>query len=559
MTLSRLFLSPLAWLAAFAAGVILLLSQSLWLPLGANYWDLYTYVDTAYRLKVGQLPHVDFFVPVGPAGYYLYYAVTTLFPRAHTLLAVHHSILIVALPVMAVIAVEAGRRSRSEALALVIPFILFGALPMNGIELYPSPGFDGYGNYNRHSALLLYLMVAAMLFVRSRSIVGVLVIILLVTLFLTKITGFAVGLGLVIHGLAAGRISLRAALAALALTALVFAGVEWKTALISNYCADILQLIRINTGSLLPRILTVLSLKFNVITPAALLIALVAWSQRSILTAAMKRSFKEPSLDAFRALADHDAVWLASLLLAGFAFETQNTGSHEFILLWPALLRLMRRYPAPWPVQAAPALVLIAAIALPTPISILHRTARTLFSMPKYDKVDAPLMGPFGQVTAKPEIMLQSRAMLAHYADSLASYERIAKRGVLPSYILFSEMDFQVGWLVSVQKAAEAILAYEAISQRRFERIVTLDFVDPLPAMLGRTPLKDLSIGNDPDRTLAQLGARAIAEINSADAILVPLCPLTTARTTIFSAYGRHLKDRRVVSLTPCFNMLLKS
>jgi hypothetical protein len=559
MTLSRLFLSPLAWLAAFAAGVILLLSQSLWLPLGANYWDLYTYVDTAYRLKVGQLPHVDFFVPVGPAGYYLYYAVTTLFPRAHTLLAVHHSILIVALPVMAVIAVEAGRRSRSEALALVIPFILFGALPMNGIELYPSPGFDGYGNYNRHSALLLYLMVAAMLFVRSRSLVGILVVILLVTLFLTKITGFAVGLGLIIHGLAAGRISLRAALAALALTALVFAGVEWKTALISNYCADILQLIRINTGSLLPRILTVLSLKFNVIAPAALLIALVAWSQRSILTTAMKRSFKEPSLDAFRALADHDAVWLASLLLAGFAFETQNTGSHEFILLWPALLRLMRRYPAPWPVQAAPALVLIAAIALPTPISILHRTARTLFSMPKYDKVDAPLMGPFGQVTAKPEIMLQSRAMLAHYADSLASYERIAKRGVLPSYILFSEMDFQVGWLVSVQKAAEAILAYEAISQRRFERIVTLDFVDPLPAMLGRTPLKDLSIGNDPDRTLAQLGARAIAEINSADAILVPLCPLTTARTTIFSAYGRHLKDRRVVSLTPCFNMLLKS
>ncbi len=559
MILTRLAHLPLVWLAGFAILVVVLLSVPLWLPLGANYWDLFTYVDTAYRLHIGQLPHVDFFVPVGPAGYYLYYGLTMLFPQAHTLLAVHYSILIVALPLMVVIALHASYRSRPEALALVIPFILFGAMPMNGIELYPSPGFDGFGNYNRHSALLLYIMAAALLFISNRNIAAIVTVIVLALLFLTKITGFVVGSGLVIHALVAGRISLRATCAMLLLTLLVLAGIDWKTSVVSHYGADIIQLISMNTGFLLPRILTVLSLKLNVILPAVLLIALVAWRERNNIASAVQGIRRGSALNAIRSLADQDAVWLTSLLVGGLAFETQNTGSHEFILLWPALLRLLRRYPAPWSIETAPVLVLIAATVLPTPISILHRTARTIFSMPKYERVEASLMGPIGRVTAKPEIMRQSRAMLAHYADSLASYERIAKRGVLPSYILFSEMDFQVGWLISAQKAAESILAYESANQVRFARIATLDFVDPLPAMLGRIPLRDISIGNDPDRTLVQLGAHAIAEIEGADAVLIPLCPLTTARSTIFNVYSRHLKDRRIVALTPCFNMLLKN
>ncbi|MFM9975827.1 MAG: hypothetical protein ACKVON_14790 [Beijerinckiaceae bacterium] len=558
MILTRLALSPLIWLAGFAILVVVLLSVQLWLPLGANYWDLFTYVDTAYRLHIGQLPHVDFFVPVGPVGYYLYYAVTMLFPNAHTLLAVQYSILIVALPVMAIIAAQASGHSRAEALALVIPFIVFGALPINGIELYPSPGFDGFGNYNRHSALMLYVLAATLLFVSNKTLASVLTVIILVILLLTKVTGFVVGLGLLIHGLVAGRISLRATCATLVIAMLILGGLDWNTGLVRNYTADVIQLVRMNTSFLLPRILTVLSLKFNVILPAVLLIAFVAWREQESLIRSLREIAGGRGLTAFRCLADHDAIWFTSLLLAGLAFETQNTGSHEFILIWPVLLRMLRRYPPPWSIEAAPVLVLIAATALPTPISIAHRAARTIFSMPKYEKLDASLMGPIGRVTAKPEIMRQSRAMLAHYADSLASYERIAKRGVLPSYILFSELDFQAGWLVSAQKAAEAVLAYEAANQVRFERIVTLDFVDPLPAMLGRTPLKDLSIGNDPDRTLIELDARAIAEVNSADAILIPLCPLTTARTAILAAYEKHLHNRRSVSLSPCFKMLLR-
>jgi hypothetical protein len=71
--------------------------------------------------------------------------------------------------------------------------------------------------------------------------------------------------------------------------------------------------------------------------------------------------------------------------------------------------------------------------------------------------------------------------------------------------------------------------------------------------------LGDMSIGNDPTRTLAKLGAHAIAEIASADAILLPLCPVTEARNAIAQAYAPSLAGRRLVALTPCFNMLVKN
>jgi hypothetical protein len=549
---------PLLPLVLLTAAVLLLLALPLRLPIGPNYWDLYTYVDTAYRISRGQLPHVDFFVPVGSLGYALYIFTTKIFPAAHTLLAVHYAILIIALPLMAVIVMEAQKRSRAEAMALAIPFAIFALIPINGLELYPSPGFDGYGNYNRHVALLLYVLAANLLFVENKARAVGVAVALLATLFMVKVTGFVVGLLLVVHALLAGRLSLPACLVATSIAMAAFALVEWRTGLISAYVADIIELVGINTGSLLPRILTVLSVKFDVVAVAAALTLLLFWRSRSSLFSDLRLALAERSLPAFRRVVNADWFWLLSLLLAGTMFETQNTGSHEYILIWPAILLALRSLPTPWRKDDALVLILIAATVLPTPISIIHRAARAIASAPGYEALNVPSLGPLGRVSVKPDIMRQSRAMLAHYPSARASYEQFAKRGVLPSYILFSEIDFQVSWLVSVQQAADAIKTYERDNGKYFRRIVTLDFVDPLPVILQRDPLGDMSIGNDPTRTLAKLGAHAIAEIASAEAILLPLCPVTEARNAIAQAYAPSLAGRRLVALTPCFNMLVK-
>jgi hypothetical protein len=549
---------PLAPLVLLAAVVVTLLSLPMRLPIGANYWDLYTYVDTAYRISLGQTPHVDFFIPVGTLGYALYILVTKAFPSAHTLLAVHYAVLIVALPLMTVIVLEAQKRSSSEALALAVPFVIFALIPINGLELYPSPGFDGYGNYNRHVALLLYVLAANLLFVEDRARATVMAMVLLAALFMVKVTGFVVGALLVLHAALAGRMALRAGLASAAVIGALFALAEWRAGLISAYVSDIIHLISMNTGSLLPRILTVLSVKFDVIATAGVLVLLLFWKGRTFFFENVRRTVSERSLTAFQHALNADFVWLLSLLVAGTVFETQNTGSHEYILIWPAILLAFRGITAPWQKRDAIVLVVIAATVLPTPISIVHRAIRAVASAPGYEALQVPLIGPIGRVSVKPDIMRQSRAMLAHYPMARASYERFAKRGVLPSYILFSEIDFQVSWLVSVQEAAEALRSYEQTNGRFFRQIVTLDFVDPLPVILGRVPLKDLSIGNDPTRTLAKLGAQAISEFALADAILLPLCPVTEARNMIAAAYAPSLAGRRLVALTPCFNMLVK-
>jgi hypothetical protein len=556
--LARAATSPFTWLALAAGLAAALLAAPLRLPLGPNYWDIYTYVDTAYRMSLGQTPHVDFFVPVGALGYVLYGVVARAFPDAHTLLAVQFSMLIVALPLMAIVAWEAARRSRIEAIALTLPFIFFGLMPMNGQELYPSPGFDGYGNYNRHAALLLYVLAAALLFVERRAVAAALAVVLLALLFMTKVTGFVVGVGLVIHAIIAGRMAWRGAAVGAALVGATLLYVQMRHGVVSAYIADIIDLVGVNTGSLLPRVLTVLSTKFDVVAATGLVVLLVLWRGRGDVLATLQGHGGGSRWSAFRALADHDGIWMLSLLAAGAVFETQNTGSHEFILLWPALLRAVRSLESPYGRSETLVVVLIAAAALPTPISVLHRAMRAVASAPKYEPLSAPLMGPVARVSVKPEIMLQSRAMLAHYPMARASYELVAKRNVLPSYILFSEIDFQASWLASTEAAAQAILDYEKANRTHFRRIATMDFVDPIPVMLKREPLRGLSIGNDPARTLMTLDDRAKAEIASADAILLPKCPVTHARNAIADAYAPTLAGRKVVALTPCFQMLVK-
>jgi hypothetical protein len=550
----RFLTSPFLWLLAAAAIAAVVLHFPIRLPLGSNYWDIFTYTDSAYRMRLGQIPHVDFFVPVGALGYALLDLVQRIFPQAHTLLAVHLSLMLLTLPAMMVVAGFADRRSRVEALALVVPFLIFSLLPFNTLELYPSPGFDGHGNYNRHGAILLMVMASAVLFIDNRRVASWIAVFMLAALFMTKITGFLVGVVILVHALFAGRVSLRGMIEAALVIAVALGVVEWRWGMISAYVVDIVTLVRSNTHFLLPRILTVLSTKFGVIAPAVVLILCVMWREREHVFAFLRR----PGLVSIGRLADTDSAWLASLLAVGIVYETQNTGSQEFIMMWPAILRLFRKIAVPFGRAELALLTIVAAIALPTPVQIIHRAARAVASAPAYQPLPTPTLGPTARLSVKPDILNHAREMMGHYADNRASFEAIAKRGILPSYIMFNEPDFHASWMMTVEEAAQALLAYERANNIRFERTYTLDFTDPLTIALGRIPPMEVSIGNDPTRTLMALNERAKAEIASLDAILVPKCPVTTARNNIRKAYEPYIAGRRTVELTSCFDMLLK-
>jgi len=547
----RIAASPLAWIMAFtviaAAGLMLPLR----LPLGPNAWDTVVYLDAIQRIGLGQVPTIDFFAPVGPLGFYLAAALDAVFPHAQPMLLINWALLPIMLPALALIAGEVSRRSRPQALALVLPFLLFAALPINLHALYPSPGFDGYGFYNRHVALLLYLLIATLIFTQRRGLQIALVAVLMLALFLTKVTGAVSGTLLVGYATLSGRMRFRDAAAAAALVLLALGVLELATGLSSAYVLDILTLLGLNTGTLLPRFLTVASVKFNVIGPSLLLLAALAY--------ATWRDGLPATLAGWRALADAPIGWFAAGLFALALFETQNTGSLEFVGLWPILLPLLldwweRRDDRMRPVV----LVLVLAVTLPSAVICAERGMRALMSAPSYVALDVPDLGPLGRISVKPDIAARAAAMLDHYATQPESYRDLLRRDILPSYILYSEIDYQATWMLEIQQAIGAIRAWERASKRELNGFFTFDFVDPLNVLLQRTPPRVVPVGVDPGRSTPDLEPGTVEALRQTDAILMPKCPVTTPREMIRSHFATALEGRERIALAPCWDMYLR-
>lgn len=548
---ARMAGSPLAWIVAFAVVAIAGLALPLRLPLGPNAWDTVVYLDAIQRIGLGQVPTIDFFAPIGPLGFYLAAALGALFPNAQPMLLINWALLPIMLPVLALIAGEVSRGSRPQALALVLPFLLFATFPINLHALYPSPGFDGYGFYNRHVALLLYLLIATLIFAQRRALRITLVAVLMLTLFLTKITGAVSGTLLVGYATLCGRMRFRDAVAAAALVILALGVLEIATGLSSAYLADILTLLGLNTGTLLPRFLTVASVKFNVIGPSLILLATLAY--------AAWRDGLPTTLAGWRALADTPIGWLAAGLAALALFETQNTGSLEFIGLWPILLPLLIHWWERRDDRMRPlVLVLALATTLPTAIICVERSMRAVMSAPTYVALDVPDLGALGRISVKADIAARAAAMLDHYATQPEGYRDLIRRDILPSYILYSEIDYQATWMLEIQQAITAIRNWEAANKRALNGFFTFDFVDPLNQLLERTPPRVVPVGVDPGRSTPDLQPGTLEALSQTDALLMPKCPVTTAREAIRRHFAGALEGRERIALAPCWDMYLR-
>lgn len=548
--LMRLTGTPALWIAAFALAATVALSLPLRLPLGPNAWDTAVYLDAIQRIRVGQVPSLDFFAPVGPLGYYGAALLDALFPRAQPMLLANWALLPVLLPVAALLFSHVAVRSRSFAFALLLPFLLFASLPINLHGLYPMPGFDGYGNYNRHVALLLYLLVATLLFARGRRLTIGLVAALVLTLFLVKVTGAVTGTMLVGYAVLAGRLRLRDGVAAAGLVLAALGVLDLATGLVRAYLADILALLALNTGALLPRFLTVASVKFNVVGPCLLLLgalALAAWRQGIA-----------PSVKGLRTLADMPLGWLGAALVALTFFETQNTGSLEYIGLWPILLLVLIDWRDRQDALRPFILVLTLATALPSLVVFVERGARAMLGAAGHVALDVPGLGPLGRISLKPDMATRATGMLEHYATQQASYRELARRDLPPSYILYSEIDYQATWLLEVRQGLDAIRAWEAANGRRLNGFLTLDFVDPFNRLLDRMPPRHVPIGMDPGRSTPALTGEELEALRGTNAILAPKCPPTAARDAIAQHFAEALKGRRLVALAPCWDMYLK-
>lgn len=538
--------SPTFWIAAFLVMVVLGLALPVRLPLGPNYWDTDIYLDAAQRIQLGQIPNIDFFTSIGSLGFYLTAWIRALFPQAQPALLANWAIVPIALPIVALIVRDVDLRSRRLALALLIPFLFLTSLPINLHSLYPSPGFDGFGYYNRHVALLLYLLLAALLFVENRALLTTLVAVLMLALFLVKVTGPVSGAALVGYAVLAGRMRLRDAVTAASVVIACLLLIELTTGIVYAYVEDILNLAMLNSASFLRRFLTLGSIKFNVIAPCLALIG--------VLALAARRDRLSPAT-----LLSSPLGWLSASLFALVLGETQNSGSLEFIGLWPVLILVLKDYyPRADDRLRTWVLVLVMAVSLPSAIIFLERGARALASAPRYQELEVPDVGPLGRVSLKPELAERAIAQIERYPKYKEAYQDLARRGLLPSATLFSEIDHQATWLLEVQQGVGAIKRWEASNQRQLNGFFALDFVNPFNHLLGRAAPLHVALGIDTDRTNPKVTREMLEALRNIDAIMRPKCPFELKRAAIWSQFSQALEGRQLIALSPCWDMYLK-
>lgn len=543
--MSYLLLSPIAWLWLTVAALFVLLTLPLAVPIGPMYWDTYIYLDAAQRIRMGQIPSIDFSTPVGALGYYLFAWGLDLFPRAQPLLLVQWSQLAVTAPLMTLVLIDADRKSRATAFLLLIPFLVFAAFPANAQFFHSYPGLDGFGIYNRQTSLLLYVLTAGLVFMRGGPRFALFCALVMLALFLTKITGFLVG-GLVgLGAVLAGRISLGNLVLAAAAFLLPLVIIELGTGMISAYIRDILDLIAMNQDALLPRFLTVASGKLDVLMPAGLLLLVMIWADLNY--ASEQRRFF-----------DRSYWWFGISLLGGTILETQNTGSQEFIFIWPVLLMAYDRLPQVVDRTKVTFLVLAAFCTVPTLNKVAHKTLRSVAVAPTYVQPDVPLLRNMQQVSMRPDVLERAVMLENHYATQGAAYIDLANQGQLPSWQLYSELDYQTYWVISADILVKALLQFETDNQIRLESLMTLDFVNPFPWILDRDATRKIQIGADPFRTVRQVSADALEAVRATDGVLRPKCPVTTGRRMLEERYAAALGGRQVVALDPCWDLLLR-
>lgn len=551
-------------LVLLAAAAALLLSAPIHLPIGANHWDLYFIIDGASRVRLGQTPHADFFAPSGALPFYLLAAAELVFPRANPLLAAQYATLLVTLPLMALATRDVAARSRLQALALAAPFALLSLLPLNAVSFYPSPGADGMGVYNRQSGLVLYPFVAAVFLMPGGLARLIVLAAALAALFFLKINAFAPALALLAFAPMAGLLPWRAALSAGAAALGIILAAGLPTGLLGPYLADLGALAAHNGGHVLMRLSTLVSVKFDVVAALGALVALLAFIGRRELArdlGGLLRGGLAARLAAFGRLLSHDAARFAGLSALAVLVEMQNTGSQEFAWLWPALLTLLPRFadrPAPAQWRAAMAAA-VAVVALPTAVTLLHRGARMLAVMPGYVELRMPELDGLGLVSVKPVHLDHARAMPEHYAATREAYAALSRRGQMPSTILMSEHEFQAFYLLDLAGVVASLRAHEARNGARLERIFVLDHIDIVSHLMGREPLKGVTVSLDLGRGFpASRIPRLLEAAADADAILIPRCPVTPFRLDIEKMARPVLDQRRTVALNPCWDMSLR-
>lgn len=536
-----------ARLICVAAGGLLAVLAALvatTVPYGRAIWDFVFILDGAYRISLGQVPHVDFASPIGALTLYLTYAAEVLFPGGNAFVGLHVLMWLLLLPVMAALAPRF--RSNAAFLAAFGLLALTVLLPMTLDSTHLSE-ISYFAVYNRFASGLLFLVGLWLVLPKSRRDWLLLAYVLLLLFFL-KITAAAVAAGILLAAVVLGRCSLRSVLAALVAFAVVLVAVQAANGLVSAYLGDVAAMSALNKGK---AAYALFAACFRNWLPLAITAGLAGLALRP-LARPVGRTFRQPVAAAGAFLREEafavDAVLLVSAALLA---DSQNTGGLGLISASALVF-----HPDAWGRRKVATALLAAALCFP----VLDIAVKRPLTMAARERQAAP-----DQTLA--ELVPGTRVPLSTYEGSLlfgrimTEWLPLAREVEAARFFLTPDPTTNAPAVVLawVAGAIDAARSFDRHGYRnRATRYATLAFADPFPRLLHLEPAPGTALVMDVGRTVPAFSPDAArAYLGHADGVFVGTCD--TWFDGIRSAFEPVLKaDFEPLPLTGCWDFYVR-
>lgn len=509
------------FIAALAASGLLVAADALaWLASprmtgGAAPSDALFLADGARRIAAGQIPHVDFSVPIGALSLGLYRFAEVALAPIPPFIGMHLLAFVLLVPLL----LAAGRQLPPLGAVLLVGLVGVAALlPFNTV----GPGgatTDFYASYNRFGAAFA-LAYLAFLFRADPARRGTGVLLGYAALF-------ALGLKVVYLGVVAAPLAVlflldprwrRPAVVGALLTLAVLGGIEFSTGMVSAYVADLRAMSAINGGRM-----GYLAVSFVLKNLAACLAS--GGFVGMLLLAGWMDGAKVGRLAALRTPLAMAAA-LAMLILA----ESQSTGGHALagalgLLFAPNLLAPTRLAPSPHARLAAARMLLAGGVVLAIggvfTGTVLYKGLGNLV------RQEGAPVAPDWATRLLPDIGVpERRASTAEARARLFAEAAPVMRAIAASGASVLDPNDYFVQLAQWKAAGDALAALGA-GGVNLGKVTTLAFVDLFGLALQAPAPRGLKIVLDPGRTVMPMTeAEALRYLGDVDAVFVPTCGL---------------------------------
>ena len=513
------------------------------LSVGTAGNDALFLADGARRIAAGQIPHVDFPLPVGSLPYFAWHWAEVRLAPIPPFVGMHLLIFLALVPLVA----AAGEVMSRPAMLALVAVAAMGALAPFNLTITDPQSIAFHGAYNRFAAVAALVWLAWLFSARRVTMLGGGLVIAWTAGFLiaVKFVFLGVVIGpLVVLGAVRGDLRRASAFGAM-LVAAGLALVEMRSGAVSGYVGDVRGLAAVNEGRIVH---LAASFVYKWIVPVALVAAAIGW--RAI------EAWRSVAADAGigrRMAAVAEPAALAAALAGIVVGESQSTGGLEItavlgLALTPALL------------PQRPTMVRIALVAgligLVGGELVANTVRKSLYvAMARQGPlVPMPLAETYlGRVGVPAEMLKRAQDLAALWTGAPETMRRLEGEG--RDYVPLDYDRYLAQWVT----VAEALAAIPAQEKTRLGVVSTLTMADLFGLALAAPPAAGHHLAFDPGRTVAPMSAAAAAAyVATVDTVFEPTCAIADGRPgkSVVPWFRAVLAERHRASvLTACWTM----